>query len=277
MIQANNTSRVLKALTAALSIAAASLVAHNANAQSCPSIDDETTCNSTSGCEWDTSANDCVAAGSQGGGGSGDPGECGDNGACGTPNDNGGGCGCGCGGSILVNYTDTGETYSQSDDSDGDGVNDLEDDCVYTPNANQSDVDGDGVGDVCDDCVDTSDKLQAQNPCGDVWAPSDQGFATAAGINNNVGQVIGEVCDEMCATDNTKSQPTNTVGLTPPSTVTGGSGSGASASHNTGGCAAAGVGTGDSAPVGLMLACVGAVAVGVGRRRIAARRRRACV
>lgn len=37
-------------------------------------------------------------------------------------------------------------------DSDGDGVPDLEDNCINTPNPDQSDSDADGVGDSCDIC-----------------------------------------------------------------------------------------------------------------------------
>jgi hypothetical protein len=40
-------------------------------------------------------------------------------------------------------------TYALAD-SDGDGVFDVEDNCVATPNTDQLDSDGDGVGDVCD-------------------------------------------------------------------------------------------------------------------------------
>ncbi len=36
-------------------------------------------------------------------------------------------------------------------DTDGDGVIDLADNCVDIANADQSDIDGDGLGDVCDD------------------------------------------------------------------------------------------------------------------------------
>lgn len=39
-------------------------------------------------------------------------------------------------------------------DSDGDGVLDLDDNCIDDPNADQSDRDSDGVGDVCDNCPD---------------------------------------------------------------------------------------------------------------------------
>ncbi len=40
---------------------------------------------------------------------------------------------------------------SPSDDTDGDGINDIVDNSPFVPNANQADSDGDGVGDVTDD------------------------------------------------------------------------------------------------------------------------------
>ncbi|MBK9146303.1 MAG: proprotein convertase P-domain-containing protein [Flavobacteriales bacterium] len=54
----------------------------------------------------------------------------------------------------------TGDTWNAScscvgtplSDSDGDGVCDLIDNCVSTPNAGQADGDGDSVGDACDTC-----------------------------------------------------------------------------------------------------------------------------
>ncbi|MFH0902694.1 MAG: thrombospondin type 3 repeat-containing protein [Pseudomonadota bacterium] len=79
-------------------------------------------------------------------------GECSD-GFCGTPADNGGGCGCGCGGSILVANTDIGETYSTSDDYDGDGFEDDFDNCPFLANRDQVDTDGDGVGNGCDNAI----------------------------------------------------------------------------------------------------------------------------
>ena len=80
------------------------------------------------------------------------PGECA-SGFCGTPKNNGGG-GCGCGGgSILVNNTDIGQTYSTSDDYDADGLEDDFDNCPFVNNRDQADKDGDKVGDVCDNCA----------------------------------------------------------------------------------------------------------------------------
>jgi hypothetical protein len=87
--------------------------------------------------------------------------ECDDRfGECGTPEQSGGGCGCGCGCSILVNYTDLGDTYQYADDWDDDGHEDPYDNCVFERNLDQADADGDGVGDACDACIAVSDELQ---------------------------------------------------------------------------------------------------------------------
>ena len=43
----------------------------------------------------------------------------------------------------------------EEDDTDNDGVPDVEDNCPLIPNANQTDTDNDGIGDVCDDTDDT--------------------------------------------------------------------------------------------------------------------------
>jgi Thrombospondin type 3 repeat len=138
------------------------------------------------------------------------PGECA-GGQCGTPNNNGGGCGCGCGGSILVDFTDLGMTYEQSDDSDHDGIDDDLDNCPFTPNTDQLDRDGDGVGDVCDNCAATANKDQAANTCGHLWTEANH---VVDGVSNNIGQVIGAVCDEKCS-DKSEAK-SETVALTKP-------------------------------------------------------------
>jgi len=87
-------------------------------------------------------------------------GECA-SGFCGTPRDvGGGGCGCG-GGSILINNTDMGETYSTSDDYDNDGLEDDFDNCPWVANSDQADSDGDGIGDACDNCPGVANADQA--------------------------------------------------------------------------------------------------------------------
>jgi len=78
-------------------------------------------------------------------------GEC-SGGACGTPQTSGGGCGCGGGGSILINNTDTGDTYQFADDFDEDGREDDVDNCPFMTNKDQLDSDGDKIGDACDSC-----------------------------------------------------------------------------------------------------------------------------
>ncbi len=56
-------------------------------------------------------------------------------------------------------------------DSDGDGVNDLIDNCPTTSNADQSDLDFDGIGDVCDDLKITASQAITPNGDGinDTW------------------------------------------------------------------------------------------------------------
>src|SRR4051794_39313362 len=80
------------------------------------------------------------------------PGECA-TGFCGTPKNNGGGGGGGGGGSILVDNTDIGQTYSKTDDYDGDGIADDFDNCTFMANRDQADSDGDKIGDACDNCA----------------------------------------------------------------------------------------------------------------------------
>jgi len=80
-----------------------------------------------------------------------DDGEC-SGGLCGTPEQSGGGCGCGCGCSILIAFTDQGDTYQYADDFDDDGIEDDFDNCAFGFNPDQADGDGDGRGDGCDNC-----------------------------------------------------------------------------------------------------------------------------
>ena len=49
-------------------------------------------------------------------------------------------------------------------DSDGDGIEDQDDNCLKVSNADQSDIDGDGVGDRCDLCPTVADDGQSACP-----------------------------------------------------------------------------------------------------------------
>ncbi len=80
-------------------------------------------------------------------------------------------------------------------DTDGDGVPDDSDNCVFTDNTNQADSDSDGVGNVCDDtngnCTLNSPCAVAENPC-----------VTNGTYNNNcecIGTEIDQDNDGVCA------------------------------------------------------------------------------
>ena len=94
-----------------------------------------------------------------------------------------------------MNYTDVGQSYEQSDDSDHDGIDDSLDNCPYAANPDQADSDGDGVGNVCDNCADTANPDQKANTCGDIWSAATAGPSRPAPASNNVGMVIGAACD----------------------------------------------------------------------------------
>ena len=193
-------------------------------------------------------------------------------GNCGTPNNNGGGCGCGCGGSILVNYTDIGQSYEMSDDSDHDGIDDSLDNCPYIANPDQLDVDGDAIGDVCDNCVGTPNANQKANSCGDIWAATTIEFKTAKGTNN-IGMVIGAACDVACTEAPAPSKPT-TIGVSAPS-GNGHSNADTSGSNSSTGevaCSVQQVGDGTTSGV-LLISMVGLTLVGLERRRRAQRDR----
>ena len=63
-------------------------------------------------------------------------------------------------------------TSPPSDDADGDGVPDDEDNCPDTPNADQDDTDGDGTGNACDNCPNDPEKTDP-GECGCGIADTD--------------------------------------------------------------------------------------------------------
>jgi MYXO-CTERM domain-containing protein len=194
--------------------------------------------------------------------GGGGPGEC-DLGQCGTPKNNGGGCGCGCGGSILVDYTDVGKTYEQSDDSDHDGIDDDLDNCPFAANADQLDTDGDGFGDACDNCAAVANHGQEANGCGDLWTLENH---TTDGVANVVGLEIGSVCDLKCT--RTKAEaPSVTVPISKGESDTAGDPTSQTSIPKSGEVAcSATAGPSHGAPV-WAFAAIGLVSVGLVKRR----------
>ncbi|MBI4695939.1 MAG: thrombospondin type 3 repeat-containing protein [Gammaproteobacteria bacterium] len=68
-------------------------------------------------------------------------------------------------------------------DTDGDGINDYQDNCPKIANANQSDTDGDGAGDVCDLDRDDDNVLDTADNC-PLVANADQADSDGDGIGN---------------------------------------------------------------------------------------------
>jgi hypothetical protein len=149
-------------------------------------------------------------------------GEC-SGGACGTPDTSGGGCGCGGGGSILVNNTDTGDTYQYADDYDEDGREDDVDTCPFVANKDQVDSDGDGLGDVCDNAPLVANKDQKDSDADGIGDVADMD-ADNDGLDNKAdlcplvanpsqidtdGDKIGDACDDDADNDGVKNAADN--------------------------------------------------------------------
>lgn len=129
--------------------------------------------------------------------------------ACGAPDQSGGGCGCG-GGSILINYTDQGDSYQYADDYDDDAWEDTHDNCPFAANADQVDSDGDGFGDACDNCANLTNEDQFDvngNGLGDACDPDADGDGVpnvednCRGVPNpqqvsTAGSALGDACND---------------------------------------------------------------------------------
>ncbi len=84
------------------------------------------------------------------------------------------------------------------DDMDGDGINNVEDNCPLMSNADQADMDEDGIGDACDEDIDGDQIPNMVDACNDTPLNTDVDdtgcsiFSLAA--NNFTLEIHGETC-----------------------------------------------------------------------------------
>ncbi len=105
------------------------------------------------------------------------------------------------------------DTLSQ--DTDGDGVLDCEDNCILVANANQTNGDGDSYGDACDNCPSTTNQNQADTDADSVGNACDN-CVTDANTNQADGDSddVGDACDNCVtvANSNQTDGDSDTVG-----------------------------------------------------------------
>ena len=81
-------------------------------------------------------------------------------------------------------------------DGDGDGVGDLCDNCTSNENADQADADGDGVGDVCDNCPNNANAFQTDtDDDGTADACDNCPGKTNADQADADGDGVGDACE----------------------------------------------------------------------------------
>lgn len=90
------------------------------------------------------------------------------------------------------------------DDTDNDGVIDIEDNCARIPNPDQLDSDGDGIGDVCDNCIENANPNQSDQDSDNVGDLCD---TCALDPDNDIDDdgICGDVdnCVELANADQT--------------------------------------------------------------------------
>ena len=110
-----------------------------------------------------------------------------------------------CDGSIDENFTDT-DNDKQADcidpDDDNDGISDLNDNCQFTPNADQINSDDDAEGDACDS-DDDNDGDPDNTDCAPLDASINHSAAEACDtVDNNCDGTTDEYCN--CVDGNTQ-------------------------------------------------------------------------
>lgn len=99
-----------------------------------------------------------------------------------------------CSGDVVASWSDT----------DGDGINDKDDNCKDVPNYNQTDTDGDGQGDDCDDDDDGDGVLDKTDKCplipagGQDWDKDGCPGTSNCLTNGDKCSDGGECCSNYC-------------------------------------------------------------------------------
>jgi hypothetical protein len=101
---------------------------------------------------------------------------------------------------IVGGTVDIGSFEAPLPDSDGDGVPDVNDNCVSTPNPDQLDTDGDGAGNACDADDDNDGVLDGADNCPLVSNPNQADFDLDG---------IGDTCDPVTGPPSNKEQCKN--------------------------------------------------------------------
>ncbi len=104
---------------------------------------------------------------------------------------------------VDPNQPDQPDEPQTTQDSDGDGIDDSEDNCVSVANPDQNDSDKDGVGDACDNCVAKANADQSdrdKDGIGDVCDNCADIFNTDQSDRDNDG--VGDVCDNCAEASN---------------------------------------------------------------------------
>jgi len=95
----------------------------------------------------------------------------------------------------------------QVGDTDGDGIPDTTDNCILTPNHNQTDSDGDGVGDACDNCKNVANPTQLDSDHDGVGDACDNcPYIPNANQTDTDNDGVGDACD-LCPSDPNKTMP----------------------------------------------------------------------
>lgn len=126
-------------------------------------------------------------AGDAAGDGTGDGSDAGSGGPIGDGDGSAGGAGSGAAGGPGG----SGGRGSAAADTDGDGVQDSQDNCPRTPNPDQADQDNDGAGDACDPDADGADEENGTGGDGDITG-SGNGTGNATGNATGSGSTTAE-------------------------------------------------------------------------------------